>query len=201
MTLVGARSLASSDSLAASPSAATVAQTLDAAALAGLPGYQKALASFAVVLLIGGVLLRTSADRVDRSLEALREGPYSAVPYGVGGYAVVLAVGGFSLSQLRRAGVASTLLGRLAAMVIVGVCVSMTAYGFLVVGTLVTEVGGRRRPVRGLFVGAALSAVGWLVLPTVGGLVVWVLTAALGIGGATRRWFHAERTVATERAD
>ncbi|GAB7010263.1 hypothetical protein JCM31271_22060 [Halorubrum trueperi] len=201
MSFVGVRQLAAGGSLAAPPSDAAVAQTLDIATLSGFPGHLKALASFLLVLAFGGVILRKSEARVDRSLEALRERPYSAVPYGLMGYVVSLAVGLLGLTQLSRLGVANTLLGRLVGVLLTGAVVSLTAFGFLVVGTLVTEMRGRRRPVHGLLVGAALSTVGWLALPTVGGLVVWILIAAFGLGGAVRRWFHAERTVQTERAD
>jgi len=153
------------------------------------------------VVAFGGLVLRLSEGRVDRSLDALYDQPYRAVPYGLMGYVIALTVGLFGLSQLSRAGVASTLVGRLVALILVGIVVALTAFGFLVVGTLVTDVQGQRRPTYGLLIGAALSAVGWLALPTAGGLAVWVLLAAFGLGGAVRRWFHAERTVETERAD
>ena len=201
MTLVDVQRLAASRALVTPPSAVTVAQSVDIAALGGLPRYQKALASFLLVVAFGGIILRGSAARVDRSLEALYERPYSTVPYGIMAYVVVLTVGLFGISQLSRVGVATTLLGRLTTLVLVGVLVALTAFGFLVVGTLATDVRGPRRPTYGLLLGAALSSLGWLVLPTAGGLAVWVLVAAFGLGGAVRRWFHAERTIETERAD
>ena len=200
MRLVGIQRLAASHALATPPSAVTVAQSVDIAALGGLPRYQKALASVLLVVAFGGLMLRGSADRVDRSLEALYERPYSALPYGIMAYVVALTVGLFGISQLSRVGVANTLLGRLTALVVVGGLVALTAFGFLVVGTLATEVRGPRRPTSGLLLGAALSGLGWLVLPATGGLAVWMLVAAFGLGGAVRRWFHAERTVETERA-
>lgn len=180
--------------------AVTATQQVDVTALGGLPGPVKAVGSFLLVVLFGGVLLHRSEARVHRSLDDLLDRPYSAVPYGLLAYVLALAVGLYGLSQLGRVGVANTLLGRLVALFIVGAVVSLTAFGFLVVGTLVTGVGGKRRPTYGLLVGAGLSAVGWLVLPTAGGLAVWVLAAAFGLGGAVRRWFHAERTVETERS-
>jgi len=201
MSLAGVQRLVIGGAIAALPSEAPVAQATDIASLSGLPGHLKALVSFLLVLAFGGVILRRSADRVEHSLDALRERPYSAVPYGLMGYVVSLAVGLLGLAQLSRLGVADTLLGRLAALSLAGAVVSLTSFGFLVVGTLVTDVRGRRRPIHGLLAGAALSAVGWLALPTAGGLAVWILVSAFGLGGAVRRWFHAERTVRTERAE
>jgi len=201
MTFVGVQRLVLNSPFAALPSPVTVGQSVDVATLGGLPGYLKALGSFLLVVAFGGLVLRLSEGRVDRSLDALYDQPYRAVPYGLMGYVIALTVGLFGLSQLSRAGVASTLVGRLVALILVGIVVALTAFGFLVVGTLVTDVQGQRRPTYGLLIGAALSAVGWLALPTAGGLAVWVLLAAFGLGGAVRRWFHAERTVETERAD
>ena len=200
MTLVAAE-LAVSRSLTEPPAALTVAQSVDVATFGALPRYLKALASGLLVAAFGGVILRKAGGHVDRSVEALYERPYSAVPYGLMGYVIALTVGLFGISQLSRAGVASTLIGRVVALSLIGVVVALTAFGFLVVGTLITEVQGQRRPTYGLLIGAVLSGVGWLTLPTVGALAVWVLVAALGLGGGVRRWFHAERTVETERAD
>lgn len=179
----------------------TAAQQIDVTTLGSLPGPVKAVGSFLLVVLFGGLALRRAEPRVHRSLDDLVDRPYSAVPYGLLAYVLALVVGLYGLNQLARLGVANTLLGRLVTLLLVGVVVSLTAFGFLVVGTLLTGVQGQRRPSYGLVVGAVLSAVGWLVLPTAGGLAVWVLVAAFGLGGAVRRWFHAERTVETERAD
>ncbi|MDS0261167.1 hypothetical protein NDI56_17340 [Haloarcula sp. S1CR25-12] len=196
MTVVGIHR-----SVGTTPPEPAVVQSVDVTAIGGLPGYLQAIGSFLLVVLFGGVILRRSEARVLRSLEALRERPYSAVPYGLVAYAVALAVGLYGFSQLGRVGVAGTFLGLLVALLLGGVFVSLTAFGFLVVGTLATDVHGRREPTYGLVVGAALSAIGWLLLPPAGGLAVWVLVAAFGLGGAVRLWVHAERTVETERAD
>jgi hypothetical protein len=174
---------------------------VDIVAVGSLPGYLQALVSFLLVGLFGAIVLRRSEGFLDRSIDALHERPYSAVPYGLVAYALALAVGLYGFSQLGRVGVAGTVLGVLVALLLSGVIVSLTAFGFLVVGTLLTDIQGQRRPTYGLVIGAALSAVGWLALPMTGGLLVWVVVAAFGLGGAVRRWFHAERTVETERAD
>ena len=201
MTLVGSWPPVATRSLGTTAPELLVGQSLDVTTLAGLPGYLQAIGSFVLMVLFGGGLLRWSEPRVCRSLEALHERPYSAAPYGLLAYLIALAVGMYGLSQLGRIGVAGTLLGRIGALLLIGVLLSLTAFGFLVVGTLITDVRGQRKPIHGLVAGAGLSAVGWLVLPTAAGLAVWVVVAAFGLGGAVRRWFHAERTVETERAD
>ncbi|WP_276273229.1 hypothetical protein [Haloarcula litorea] len=201
MTSLGVRRPATALSLVAVVPGVAAAQPVDVATLDGLPGTVKAAGSFLLVAAFGVLYLRRAEPRVHRALDALLDRPYSAVPYGLFGYVLALAVGLYGLSQLGRIGVANTRLGQLLALLLVCAVVALTAFGFLVVGTLVTDVRGRRRPTYGLAVGAVLSAVGWLVLPTVGGLAVWVLVAAFGLGGAVRRWFHAERTVEAERAE
>lgn len=196
MTVVGL-----SRSVATVPFGTATDVAVDIAAFGGLPGYLQAVVSFLLVALFGGIILRRSEGLLDRSIDALQERPYSAVPYGLVGYALALAVGLYGFSQLGRIGVAGTPLGQLVALLLGGVIVSLTAFGFLIVGTLLTDIQGQRRPTTGLIIGAALSAVGWVILPKSGGLLVWVFIAAFGLGGAVRRWFHAERTVETERAD
>lgn len=200
MTFVGTHQLVATVPVGTTPPNPAVVQSVDASALSGLPGYLQAIGSFLLVVLFGGVILRQSEARVHRSLEALHERPFSAVPYGLVAYAVALTVGLYGFSQLGRVGVAGTLLGRLVALMLGGAMVLLTAFGFLVVGTLATDVQGQRRPTYGLVLGAALSTIGWVVLPTAGGLAVWVLIASFGLGGVVRLWFQAERTVETEQA-
>ncbi|WP_254280524.1 hypothetical protein [Haloarcula marina] len=177
------------------------AQSLDPSVVGDASGPVRAVASFALVVASGGVVLLRSEDRVHRALDALLARPSRAVPYGLLAYVLVLAVGLYGLSQLIRVGVVSTVLGRAAAILLVVAVVFVTGFGFLVVGTLLTDLQGRRRPRYGLLIGAALSAGCWAVLPLLGGVVVSAVVASFGIGGATRRWFHAERTVERERAN
>lgn len=199
MTFLGVHQLIATPLLVAVRPGVTAVQQVDVTTLNGLPGPAKAVGSFLLVVVLGAMMLRRSEARLHRALDALVDRPYSAVPYGLLAYVLALAVGLYGLSQLGRIGVANTLLANFLSLLLVGVLVSLTAFGFLVVGTLVTDVQGQRRPTYGLLIGGVLSAVGWLVLPTAGGLAVWVLAAAFGLGGAVRRWFHAERTVESER--
>ncbi|MEF8841186.1 MAG: hypothetical protein V5A62_06115 [Haloarculaceae archaeon] len=173
-------------------------QPVDPAILAEAPGMAWAAASFALVLLFGGGLLYRYGSFVDRSVDASMDRPYVAVAYGVMAFGLVAFVGGYAASQLTRVGVGGTGLLLVVVGGVVLVALVLGALGFLVVGTLVTDVQGRRRPWHGLVLGAALSAVGWLLLPLVGGGLAWVLLAAFGIGGPTRLWFHTPRRVDPE---
>jgi hypothetical protein len=175
-----------------------VAQPVETDLITGASGPLRAAASFALVLAFGGLVLYRWGGLVDRSIDALVDRPKIAVLYGLVAYLIVLAVGFYGLSQLGRVGVASTPVGSAGFLGIGAAVMLLTGFGFLVVGTLLTDLRGRRRPDHGLVIGAALSAVGWLVLPLVGALAVWVVVAAFGIGGSTRRYLHAERTVETE---
>lgn len=149
----------------------------------------RAAASFTLVLVFGGVLPYRHGDYVDRAVDASLDRPRSAVVYGLMSFGLVVFAGGYASSQLARlSGLLAAALGLagLAALVLAG-------FGFLVVGTLVTEIRGSRRPWQGLVLGAGISAVGWLFLPPLWALAVWILIAAFGVGGPTREWLHTPR--------
>lgn len=186
---------------ALSPPGVAAALSVDVATVAGAPGPVQAVGSFLLVVLFGGAIRYRQSARLDRSVDALVDHPFSALPYGLFGYVLALVVGLSGITQLGRVGVVETVLGQGVALLLAAALMALTAFGFLVVGTLLTDLQGRRRPTVGILLGAALSGVGWLVLPALGAISVWVVVAAFGLGGAVRRWFHAERTVETERAD
>jgi hypothetical protein len=171
------------------------AQPLEPVTLAEAPGVVWATASFLLVLLFGGALQYRYDGYVDRSVDAALDRPRIAVVYGLMAFGFVLFAGGYASSQVARiGGVGDTL--SMAALGAAGlVALVLAGLGFVVVGTLLTEMRGARRPWHGLVLGAGISAVGWLVLPLLGGLAAWVILAAFGIGGSTREWFHTPRRV------
>lgn len=177
------------------------AQPVDTGALAGASGAVRAAASFGLVLLVGGGLLYRYGEFVDRSVDASMNRPHVAVVYGAMAFGLVALVGGYAVSQLARAGLGGTglVLAGGGAAALVGLV--LAALGFLVLGTLITDLRGNRRPRHGLVLGAALGAAGWLLLPLVGGALAWLLLAAFGIGGPTRRWFHTPRRVGPASED
>lgn len=186
--------------LASLPGAAA-GQPVDPAAVVELPAPARALGSFLLVLLFGGGLRYRYGGFVDRSVDACVDRPGVAVVYGLMAFGLVAFAGGYASSQLAQLPAGSAALGTAALAVASLVALVLAGLGFAVVGTLVTDVGGRRRPWHGLVLGAAISAVGWLLLPFLGGVLAWVLVASFGVGGPTREWFHSDRPVESDAND
>ncbi|MFB6252073.1 MAG: hypothetical protein ABEI27_10395 [Halobellus sp.] len=164
----------------------------------GLSGRVYAGLSFLTVLLTGIGLLVGRDGFVGRAVDSAIEGSPLAVLYGVLPFVFVAFVGGYAMSQLARAGIVSPLLSRGWSLLTVLVGVGFGGLGYLVVGTYLTEIEGERRPWHGAVVGAVLSALPWLFIPTLPALLLWFLGAAAGLGASTRRWVHGERTVEAE---
>ena len=180
---------------------AAVAQVGDPSALLDLSGPAYAGLSFLSILVASVVLLDRRERVVDRAVDhAMERLPLAAV-YGVIPFAAVVFLGGYGLSQTARAGVTSRILvWVLGTAVAVGI-VTFAGLGYLVVGAYITEMEGERRLWIGAVVGAALSAVPWLVLPTLPALATSAVVAAVGMGGTTQKWVHGERTVESEARD
>lgn len=155
----------------------------------------RAAVSFLLVVAFGGGIIVRRRDLVDRAIEDTMARPAAAVPYGLAAYGLAAFAGLYANDLLTRVGLAGPPMGYLAAAVLVAGLSFLGGLGFLVVGTIVTDLFGGRRTRSGLLVGATLSAVGWLVLPTVGAALVWVAIASVGVGGRTRTWIHSSRTV------
>jgi hypothetical protein len=177
------------------------AQIGDLSALFGLSGRVYAGLSFLAVLLSGVLLLVARSGFVDRAVNRVVEGSPVAILYGVLPFFFLAFAGGYALNQFARAGVAGPLLARGWSLLVVLAGIGFTGLGYLVVGTYLTEIEGERRPWHGAVVGAVLSSLPWLLLPTVPAVLLWVLGAATGLGAPTRRWVHGERTVETEASE
>jgi hypothetical protein len=174
------------------------AAQLDPATAVDAPASVRAIASFALVLLFGGALLVRDDGFVDRSVDALKERPLASVVYGGIAYGLVGFGCAYGISQLARLG------GGSAVVLIVGtaiagiVLLTLAGLGFVVVGTLLTEIQGQRQPWTGLVVGASIGAVVWFALPLLAGVVAWLLVTAIGIGGPTRKWINASQDAPVE---
>ncbi|WP_327053924.1 hypothetical protein [Halomicrococcus gelatinilyticus] len=179
--------------LAVGPGAAA-ARPIGPSVVVDAPGRVRAAASFLLVVAFGGVLLYQYDSVVDRSVEAFLERPLAAAVYGVLAYALVGFLGTYAYSQMARIGVDVATVSA----VVGGVVLALAGFGFVVVGTTVTDVFGARRPWTGLVVGGALSAAGWLLLPLLAAVVAWTVLAAVGIGGPARKWVHADRSIESE---
>ncbi|WP_336338602.1 hypothetical protein [Haloarcula brevis] len=167
-------------------------------AVADLSGPLRGAVSFVLVFVTGAVVLRQRRRGIGAALDAIAERPAVAVLYGVAGYVIVGIVGLYGATTLARLSIAGGVLVRLVVVVGSLFVLALTSFGFLVAGTLLTELSGGRRPSYGLVVGAALSAVPWALLSPAGSVAVSLAVAAFGIGGSVRVWIHSERTVETE---
>ena len=177
------------------------AQVGDPSALLGLSAPVQATLSFLSILVVSVGLLSWRAGTVDEAVDRAIQGLPLAAIYGVIPFGVVLFVSGYVLSQTARVGVASQTLAQVLGMAVVAAIAVLAALGYLVVGAYATELEGERRLWVGAAVGAGLTALPWLVLPTLPALATWVVLAAIGLGGTTQTWVHGERTVETEARD
>lgn len=156
----------------------------------------RVIVAFLLVLPFGGVILVRYGGLLDRSVDASMERPFVSLVYGVGAHLAIFFAAGVFSTQLASAGVGEDALFVGSTVVLGAVLLTLAGLGFAVVGMILTGLQGERRPWHGLVVAAAVGAIGLLVVPV--GLVVWVLVVSIGIGGPTRRWVHAERTVESE---
>lgn len=183
--------------LAAVMDAAVVGQ-LEPAAATDLSKPLRGLVSFCLVLGSGAVVLQRRQDYVNEAISAISDSPATAVLYGIAGYAILGLVGLYGATTLASLSVVGGVLVRLGVIASSVLVLGLTGFGFLVVGTLLTDVCYRRRPSHGLLIGASLSAVPWFLFSPVGGIASSLAVAAFGIGGSVRVWIHSERTVETE---
>lgn len=179
-------------------SVAAAAQVGDPAALLELSGPAYAGLAFLSLLVSAAILLQRRAETVDRAVDHAIHGLPLAAVYGVIPFGLVLFTGAYVLSQATRVGVTNQLLVWAVGSVVVAAVVTLAALGYVVVGAYVTELEGERRLWMGAVVGAVLGATPWLFLPPRFALAVWVVVAAIGLGGTTQEWVHGERTVETE---
>lgn len=177
--------------------APVVAQFGGLSALLELSGPARGALSFALVLLVGvGLLIRREAA-VDRAVDLAADGSPLAVVYGLIAFGLLGFVAGYLLTQTAEFAPEPGLIQ--AILVLAGLAaVVLGGFGYAVVGVWITDIEGARRPWPGAVLGAALSAVPWLVLPGVVALLGWMLLAAVGLGSVTRHWVHGERTVESE---
>lgn len=182
------------DVLAASadPSLSAPLQALDPSVFLDAPAPLRAVAVFLLTVVFGGVVIYRYGGRLDAAVEASMAHPLSSVIYGVIAYGLVGFFFVYGYTQLLRVGAGNTLLTGVAAAVLVAFLFSLGGLGFVVVGTWVTDLLGARNPWTGLVGVGLASALAMLVLPGVVGLLLWFVIAAVGTGGPTRRWMHAD---------
>lgn len=158
----------------------------------------RGLVSFVLILVSGAALLRLRRNYISGSIDLITDSPARSVLYGFAGYVIVGIVALYGATTLAQLSIASGILVRVGVIISTVFVLALTSFGFLVVGTLLTDIFGRRRPASGLLIGASLSAVTWLLFSPAGSVVSSLAIAAFGIGGPVRVWIHSERTVETE---
>lgn len=153
-------------------------------------GAMRAVAAFALVVCLGGVVLWRADSFLDRSIDASMEQPVSSLGYGLAAHAVIAFVGVYLANKLARYGVfgsASSYVGLGVGVALVGVA---GAVGFTVVGSTVTDLLAERRGWPGLVLGGVVAAGIAVVAPDVGA-VLWFGIVSVGVGGPVREWVQA----------
>ncbi|MFB6223445.1 MAG: hypothetical protein ABEH86_07210 [Haloarcula sp.] len=158
----------------------------------------RGVVAFVLVLVAGALILRLRESYVNESITAILDSPATALLYGIAGYVIVGIVGLYGATTLARLSVAGGVFVRLMILISSAFVLGLTGFGFLVVGTLLTDILRNRQPTLGLLIGAVLSAVMWVLFSPAGSIVSSLAIAAFGIGGSARLWIHSERTVETE---
>jgi len=171
-------------------------ESLDPAAVVGTP-WLRAVAAFLLVVPVGAAVLARYGDLVDRSVEASTDSPFVSTVYGVLAHLGLVFTAGVFSTQLANAGLDPTTLQVGSSAVLGAVLLALAGFGFAVVGAWLVEFRGEGRRWHGLVAASAVGAAGWL-LPVFAGVALWILLVSVGVGGPTRRWIHAERTVETE---
>lgn len=169
-----------------------VLQSTDPLAVLDVPPLVRAVASFLVVLLVGGAIIYQYGGRLDAAVDATTEEPLSSVLYGVVAIGVAVFLIGYAFSQLSTLG-ATALVFTLSVVILGGILSVLGGFGFVVVGLSVTRLLDTGDPWIGLVTAGTVGALAWFLLPALVALVVWFGIAAVGIGGPARVWMHADR--------
>ena len=165
-------------------------QGVDLSVVASIPMVVRAILSFALTVLFGGIAIYRYGDRIDPAVEASRTNPFLAVVYGLIAYGLVTFFVVYAYSELARLGLVSPGLLALGVAVLAVLLLSLGGFGFVVVGAWVSGLLWRRDLWYGLLGVGAVGASVWLFLPFVLAVVVWLSIAAVGNGGLTRKWIH-----------
>ncbi len=201
MLVPGGRRIAVVFSVLATVPGAAAGQPLEPSAIGGARPVTLAVVSFLLVGLFGGAFLYWRAGLVDSAVDDTMGRPVAAVVYGLGAYAMVLFGSFYTNNVMTQLGLSETPLGALTLVVLVGGVLVLGGFGHAVVGMLLTDLWGERRPWEGLALAGALSGVCWLVLPGIGAVAAWIFLAAVGVGGPARTWAHNSRTAESEAGD
>ena len=173
-------------------------QSVDPTVLEAVSGPVRAVIAFGLVTVVGAGLLFRYTSFVDRSIDASMDQPLSSLLYGIIAFGIVVFLGLLIVIQGSQFGVAVGVVATVGYGVAGALVVLLASLGYVVLGAKLTDFLGPRQPWNGVVFGAAIGAAAWLVLPPVLAAAVWLLGAAVGVGGPTRQWLHADRSVNSE---
>lgn len=176
----------------------TAAQPVVPSAIRDVPGPVRAAVAFGLVLVVGAGLLSRHSPFVHRAIATSMERPINSFLHGVVAFGLISFGGILVVAQGAQFGVGIPVLTMVGFGLAGFVMVVLGSLGYVVVGAKITDLVGERRPWNGVVFGAAIGAIGWLFLPAIVAGAVWVLGAAVGVGGPMREWLHADRSVASE---
>jgi hypothetical protein len=167
-------------------------QALGPSALTGTPTEIRAGVCFLLTVAFGGAVIYRYGSRLDGFVDASMSSPLLSALYGVMAYGIVAFMTGYAYSQLSQLLVGSPLLPLVVGAVFAAFVLALGGLGFVVVGAWLARAAGFGDPWLGLIGVGGASAVAWLVLPVAVAGLVWLVIAAVGIGGPARRWIHAD---------
>jgi len=169
-------------------------QAFDPAIVTEAPGVARAGAAFVLTVLFGGAVIYRYGGKLDDAVTASMSRPLVSTIYGFMAFGIVLFLLGYAFNQVAKLGLDATVLWVIISVVVGATIFSLGGMGFVVVGAWAAETLGTTDPWLGLVGVGAVSAVVWLLLPFVVGALVWVIIAAVGIGGPARHWVHGTTT-------
>lgn len=173
------------------PAGGRLLQSFDPSVVVAAPGSVRAVAAFLSVVLFGGFAVYRWGGRLDELVDESMGAPLRSVGYGFALFAVIVLLVGYVVSTLARLLVGTGLVPLLALGF--GLLVlAVSGIGFAVVGAWLADAAGFRDPWIGLVAVGAVGAAAWFLLPLALGGLVWLTIAAVGVGGAARRWVHAD---------
>jgi hypothetical protein len=167
-------------------------QAFDAAAVVEAPASVRAAVVFVLTVAFGGAVIYRYGGRLDAAVEASMRSPIRSVVYGLIAYGLVGFFLAYGYTQLLRVGVGTTAITVVAVAVLGSFLFGLGGLGFAVVGLWFTRALGARDPWIGLVGVGFVGALALFALPFAAGVLVWLGIAAVGVGGPTRTWMHAE---------
>jgi len=168
---------------------------IDPGIILDIGGPTRAVISFLAVLLVGGLVRARFDGLLDQAVDDVVDRPRVAIIYGLFAYGLVLFGGLYISDILLRVGATGTSFGHAVLVFLTVGILAVSGVGFLVVGSIVEDLRSGRQGWLGPFLGATISTVPWLVLPFTASVAVWIALAAFGVGGRTRTWVHATRSI------